>query len=85
MAPTAIISYSGLYCYNDATSQAVTLSGTNAYIGGTYSASPTGLNINSTTGSITPSLSTSGSYTVTYTIPASASCLQAGTIQCPTR
>lgn len=76
MAPTAIISYSGPYCYNDATSQAVTLSGTNAYIGGTYSASPTGLNINSTTGSITPSLSTSGSYTVTYTIPASASCLQ---------
>jgi valyl-tRNA synthetase len=76
MAPTAVISYSGPYCYNDSSSQAVTLTGTNAYTGGTYSATPAGLNINSITGAIIPSLSVPGDYVVTYTIPASMSCLQ---------
>ncbi|NGY39010.1 immunoglobulin domain-containing protein, partial [Flavobacterium sp. XN-5] len=72
--PTATISYSGTpYCKNTATGQAVTLSGTNAYTGGTYSA-PTGLTINSTTGGITPSSSTAGNYLVTYTILAAGGC-----------
>jgi hypothetical protein len=35
--------------------------------GGAYSVSPVGLSVNSSTGQITPSSSTSGAYTVTYT------------------
>jgi gliding motility-associated-like protein len=36
--------------------------------GGTFSASPAGLSINASTGVITPNTSTTGSYTVTYTV-----------------
>lgn len=72
--PTAIISYAGSpFCSSDSSLQNVTLTGTYAYTGGTYSA-PAGLTINSSTGAITPSSSTPGSYTVTYTIPAIAGC-----------
>ncbi len=72
--PTATISYSGTpFCKTISTAQAVTLSGTNAYTGGSYSA-PAGLSINSTTGEITPSTSTAGTYIVTYTISASGGC-----------
>ncbi|MDP3360453.1 MAG: LamG-like jellyroll fold domain-containing protein, partial [Lutibacter sp.] len=72
--PTANISYSGTpFCKTISTVQAVTLSGTNAYTGGTYSA-PAGLSINLATGAITPSSSTAGTYTVTYTVPASGGC-----------
>ena len=53
--------------------QSVTLTGTNAYTGGTF-ASTAGLTLDATTGAITPSTSTPGTYTVTYTIPASAGC-----------
>ena len=74
-APTAVISYAGTpYCSDIATGQAVTLTGTNAYTGGSFSASPAGLTIDASTGAITPSGSTAGTYTVTYTIPASAGC-----------
>jgi hypothetical protein len=70
--PTAIISYAGNpYCRTLATPQPVTLTGTP---GGTYSASPAGLSINASTGAITPSTSTAGTYTVTYTIPAAGGC-----------
>jgi gliding motility-associated-like protein len=70
--PIASISYTG-NPYNGANSipQAVTQNGTN---GGTYSASPAGLAIDTITGDITPSLSTPGSYVVTYTISASGAC-----------
>ncbi|MFV8378400.1 LamG-like jellyroll fold domain-containing protein [Flavobacterium sp. LB3R33] len=72
--PTATISYAGTpFCNSVTSAQAVNLSGTNAYTGGTYSA-PSGLTINSTTGAITPSTSTAGTYTVSYTIPASGGC-----------
>ncbi|MCX6305181.1 MAG: hypothetical protein NT040_09440 [Bacteroidetes bacterium] len=72
--PTASISYAGTpFCTSVATGQAVTLSGTGAYTGGTYSATA-GLTINSSTGSITPSTSSAGTYTVTYTIPSSGGC-----------
>ena len=47
--------------------------GTGAYTGGTYS-STAGLSIDGTTGAITPSTSTAGTYTVTYTIPATGGC-----------
>lgn len=73
--PTAVINYAGSpYCRSIATAQVVTRTGTGAYLGGVYTASPVGLNINSGSGSILPSGSTAGTYTVTYTIPASAGC-----------
>ncbi|UOK42528.1 MULTISPECIES: putative Ig domain-containing protein [Flavobacterium] len=73
--PTAIISYAGTsFCKSLTTAQSVTLSGTGAYTGGTYSASSAGLTIDSTSGAITPSSSTAGTYTITYKIPASGGC-----------
>ncbi|MEG9329078.1 LamG-like jellyroll fold domain-containing protein [Salinimicrobium catena] len=69
--PTAEISYSDA-CTSE-TSLPVTLTGTDNYTGGTFTA-PAEVSINSTTGEINPSLSTSGTYTVTYTIPASGGC-----------
>jgi gliding motility-associated-like protein len=73
--PTASISYAGTpYCTSITTSQAVTITGTNAFTGGTYSASPSGLTLDASTGAIVPSTSTPNTYTVTYTIPASAGC-----------
>ncbi len=72
--PTVVISYSGSpFCSSLATAQTVSISGTGAYTGGTYS-STTGLTINSATGAIIPNTSTAGSYTVTYTVPASGGC-----------
>ncbi|THU30207.1 hypothetical protein FAM09_30360 [Niastella caeni] len=74
-APTAAISYPATsFCTSVSSPQAVTLIGTGAYTGGTYSVSPLGLSINSTTGTISPSISTTGTYTVTYTVPASGGC-----------
>jgi hypothetical protein len=71
-APSAAISYTGSpFCKTITTGQAVSQTGTT---GGTYSASPSSLNINESTGVITPSLSTAGTYTVTYTIAASGGC-----------
>ena len=71
--PTASISYGGPFCSSIATQQAVTLTGTGAFTGGTYS-SATGLSLNTTTGAIMPSTSTAGTYTVTYTIAAGGGC-----------
>ncbi|NVO21347.1 MAG: hypothetical protein HXX13_16720, partial [Bacteroidetes bacterium] len=76
--PTASISYSGSpYCYNSGT-YAVTFSGTS---GGTYTASPTGLSINSSTGAINTAASTPGTYTITYSIAASGGCTEVTTSQ----
>jgi gliding motility-associated-like protein len=47
---------------------------TNVTPGGSYTATPAGLNINATTGQINPSASTPGSYLVDYVLPASGSC-----------
>jgi len=72
--PSATISYAGApYCQSVATAQPVTLTGTT---GGSFTALPSGLSINATTGAITPSLSTNGSYTVTYTIVAGGGCAE---------
>ena len=72
--PTAYISYTGTpFCKALTSPQPVSLSGTGAYTGGTYS-STVGLSINSVTGDITPSSSTAGTYTVTYTIAAAGVC-----------
>jgi len=71
---TASINYAGSpFCKSITTPQSVTLTGTGTYTGGTFSSS-SGLIINSTTGAITPSTSTAGNYTITYTIPASGGC-----------
>jgi hypothetical protein len=73
--PTATISYAGTpYCTSISSPQSVTRTGTGAYTGGTYTANPGGLTINAGTGAITPSTSSAGTYTVTYTIPASGGC-----------
>ncbi len=70
---TASITYATPFCISTTTAQSVTLTGTGAYTGGTYS-STAGLSINATTGAITPSTSTAGLYTVTYTIAATGGC-----------
>jgi hypothetical protein len=70
-APVASISYNGTpFCKTITTAQAVTHTGNT---GGTYS-STAGLAINSITGAITPSISSAGNYTVSYTIPAANGC-----------
>lgn len=68
--PSATISYAGTPFCNNAAAASPTLTGT---AGGTYS-STTGLSINSSTGAITPTTSTPGTYTVTYTVAAAAGC-----------
>ncbi len=70
--PVATISYSNAsYCNSVLTSQSCTISGTT---GGSFSASPAGLSINSATGAIQPSSSAAGIYTINYTIAASGGC-----------
>ncbi|HUX95815.1 MAG TPA: HYR domain-containing protein, partial [Bacteroidales bacterium] len=70
--PAISINYAGSpYCSTTGSGQAVTLSGPS---GGTYSASPAGLSINSSTGVVTPNTSTPGSYTVTYSYPVGGGC-----------
>ena len=67
----ATISYAGTpFCKSLTAGQEVTRTGTD---GGTYS-STTGLTINASTGAITPSTSTAGTYTVTYTMAAAGGC-----------
>lgn len=72
--PTASISYSGSPWCTTAGIQNVTLTGTGGYSGGSFSASPAGLTINAATGAITPSTSSQGNYTVSYTTPAAGGC-----------
>ena len=71
---TANISYAGApFCSSTTTPQNVTLTGTGVFTGGVFT-STVGLTINSNTGAITPSTSTSGSYTVTYTVSGGIGC-----------
>ncbi|MFG6687678.1 LamG-like jellyroll fold domain-containing protein [Mariniflexile sp. HNIBRBA6329] len=70
--PTASISYNqSEYCKSFAGSEPINLTGTNNFQGGNFGSSPAGLTLDSSTGAITPSTSTPGTYTVTYTMPAS--------------
>ena len=64
--PTASISYTNA-CVGDA-DKSVTLTGTGTYTGGTYTATPSGLIINSTSGKITTASSTPGTYVIKYTL-----------------
>ncbi len=71
-APTANITYAGSPFINNVTTpQAVTFTGST---GGVYSALPTGLTLDASTGAIIPSTSTVGNYVVTYTIAAASGC-----------
>jgi len=69
--PTATISYPSDYCDNDTNLQTITFSGG---IGGTFSSSPSGLDIDTLTGSIIPANSSPGTYTVTYIIDSTLVC-----------
>jgi gliding motility-associated-like protein len=70
---SATISYTNSsYCNNVNTIQTITRTGT---VGGSYSASPAGLSLDSNTGNIVPSVSLPGVYTVTYSIPSLGGCL----------
>ena len=71
--PAGTISYpSSPYCNTITTCQPITTTGLTS--GGTYTSTPPGLTINPTTGCITPSTSTIGTYTVCYDIPISTFC-----------
>ncbi|MFN3850852.1 MAG: beta strand repeat-containing protein, partial [Spirosomataceae bacterium] len=70
-APSATISYAGSPFCSSGSAVSVNLVGTS---GGAFSSSPAGLSISNTTGQITPSSSTAGTYTVSYTIAASGGC-----------
>ena len=73
--PTVTIAYTGTpFCSSAAPVSVTQTLGAGAYTGGTYTVSPVGLTINSSSGQITPSSSTAGAYTVTYTIPAGNGC-----------
>ncbi len=73
-SPTAQINYSqSAYCTSITSPQMVVLTGTNSYIGGTFAA-PVGLSLDTNTGSIVPSTSTSGNYSISYTIPTVNGC-----------
>ena len=64
--PSATISYANTpFCSTTSTGTSVTFSGT---VGGEYTASPSGLSIDASTGAIDPTTSTAGTYTVTYTM-----------------
>ena len=70
---TPLIAYTGSpFCSNGGT---VSLSTSTGTTGGSFN-SPAGLSINTSTGSINLGTSTAGTYSVTYTIPASAGCGQ---------
>jgi gliding motility-associated-like protein len=73
-APTASVSYPGNpFCTSIVGTRPVSLNGTGAYSGGTFS-STAGLTIDGTSGAITPSSSTPGIYIVTYVTPVSGGC-----------
>jgi len=70
--PAATVSYTGSpYCSSSGGFANATLIGTT---GGNFTSSPTGLSINSGTGTVDIANSSNGTYTVTYTIPASGGC-----------
>ena len=74
--PTATIAYTAESYTKNQGAQAVTLTGTDDYLGGTFSAGA-GLSIDASTGTITPASSTAGTYTVTYTKAAVSPCADA--------
>lgn len=73
----SIIFYtSNTFCKSVSGAQEVTRTGT---AGGTYTVIPSGLTISASTGAITPSSSTEGTYAVTYTVTAAEGCTEVPT------
>ena len=70
-APAATISYGMLPYCQGASNANVVRTGT---AGGTYTASPAGLSLNASTGTVTLATSSANSYTVTYTVAAAGGC-----------
>ncbi len=77
-SPSAAFSYAQASFCKSNSAQTPTITGVT---GGTFTRSPAGLTINATTGVITPSSSTAGTFTVTYTIPASGTCSSVSSTQ----
>jgi hypothetical protein len=69
--PSATIVYAGSPFLTTSSPINVNQTGTT---GGTYASSPAGLNLNASTGQITPASSSAGTYIVTYTIAPSGGC-----------
>ncbi|MEO8416708.1 MAG: SprB repeat-containing protein [Ginsengibacter sp.] len=69
--PAATISYTGTPFCKSVTSATPSISGST---GGAFSATPTGLTINASTGAVNPSTSTAGAYTVHYQIAGGNGC-----------
>ena len=68
----ATINYSNTpFCKTNIVQQNVSFTGT---VGGTFTSSPAGLLINQNNGQILPIASDAGTYTVTYTVPATGGC-----------
>ena len=75
ICPEDTISYSSSsFCNNDTNSYPIFH--TNGLLTGTYSSSPIGLGIDTNSGEIIPSASIPGTYTVTFTVPATFICPQ---------
>lgn len=72
-AQSVIFYESNSFCNSVTEPQSVTQTGTS---GGTFTAVPEGLNLNSASGAITPSSSNLGTYTVTYTVTPAAGCIE---------
>ncbi len=70
-APSATINYNGNPFFNQGTAP-VTVSTTATITSGTYTATPSGLSINSSTGTIDLTNSTVNTYTITYTFNSGA-------------
>ncbi len=67
--PGPTIQYNNIIPYASNSNLTFTVTMSNSISGGTYSSSPPGLSLNAGTGVITASLSSFGTYTVSYTIP----------------
>jgi len=76
-SPSASLAYPSPMCQNETAAVSPTISGTT---GGTYSASPAGLTLNTSTGAITASSSAVGNYSVTYSIAAANGCAAFNTV-----
>lgn len=73
--PTVSISYaSSQICNSNTFPQPVIISGTGTFSGGTFTVMPSGLSIDTINGTIMPSSSVEGVFTITYTIPPSPGC-----------
>lgn len=73
--PTATISYPiSNFCNSNNNIQEVQLTGTGNYLGGSFSATPSGIVINAANGQFSPNQVAAGNYNINYLIPAYQGC-----------